>query len=251
VAEPVFELEGVRLRFGSLDALAGIDLRIDEGERVAVIGPSGAGKSSLLALLNGTLAPSEGVVRVFGRDLARLSPRELRTVRRELGTIHQRLDLVGPLRVVHNANAGRLGRWPLPTALLSLVFPRGTGDVAAALDRVGIPDKLYERTERLSGGEQQRVAIARVLLQGPRATLADEPIASLDPERAREILDLLLGLSGELGGTLVTSLHDVAAATSRFDRLVGLRGGRVVFDTAPDALAAGSIGELYAIEARA
>jgi phosphonate transport system ATP-binding protein len=246
-----FELEGVGLRFGALRALDGVDLAIDEGERVAVLGPSGAGKSSLLALLNGTLVPSEGRVRAFGEDLARLPARRLRVLRREIGTIHQQLDLVGPLRVVHNVNAGRLGRWSLPVALGSLVVPRGTREVERALERVGIPEKLYERTERLSGGEQQRVAIARILLQRPRATLADEPVASLDRERAREVLDLLVALADDLGGTLVTSLHDVTVAQTRFDRIVALRRGRVVFDGPADRLPEQLLDELYAIEAQA
>jgi phosphonate transport system ATP-binding protein len=242
-----FELEGVGLRFGSLRALDGLDLRIEEGERVALIGPSGAGKSSLLSLLNGMLAPTEGRVRVFGADLGRLRGRRLRRVQRQIGTIHQQFDLVGPLRVVHNVNAGRLGRWPLPVALGSLLFPRGVPDVRAALDRVGIPEKLFERTESLSGGEQQRVAIARLLVQEPRATLADEPVASLDPERAREVLDLLLSLAGELGSTLVTSLHDLDAARGRFDRLVGLRRGSVLFDAEPAAVPEAAFEELYAL----
>ena len=242
-----FELEGVGLRFGSLRALDGIDLRIEEGERVALIGPSGAGKSSLIALLNGMLDPTEGRVRVFGADLGRLRARDLRRVQRQIGTIQQQFDLAGPLRVVHNVNAGRLGRWPLSRAVVSLLVPHGVAEVREALARVGIPEKLFERTEQLSGGEQQRVAIARLLVQEPRATLADEPVASLDPERAREVLDLLLSLSGELGSTLVTSLHDLPVARARFDRLVGLRAGRIVFDGAPGGVPEHSFEELYAL----
>jgi phosphonate transport system ATP-binding protein len=222
-----------------------VDLRIAPGERVALIGPSGAGKSSLLSLLNGTLAPSEGTVRALDRDLAELRPSELRRLRRAVGTIHQQHDLVGPLRVVHNVNAGRLGRWPVWRAAWSLLSPRGIDDVSAALHRVGIADKLTERTERLSGGEQQRVAIARVLVQDPEAILADEPIASLDPERGRDIVDLLVELGRERQTTLVVSLHDVGLALGHFERIVGLRAGRVAFDAAPDEVSPASIASLY------
>jgi phosphonate transport system ATP-binding protein len=246
--QPVFELQGVGLRFGALKALDGIELRIARGEKVAVIGPSGAGKSSLLALLNGTLDPSEGTVRVFGEELSRLHGRRRRAVQREIGTIHQHLGLVDALRVVHNVNAGRLGRWSFATACASLVFPHGTREVSEALRRVGLPEKLYERTERLSGGEQQRVAIARVLIQQPKVTLADEPVASLDRENARDVLDLLVGLADGLGGTLVTSLHDVGVARTRFDRVIGLRQGRIAFDGPPEGIPEELLDELYALE---
>jgi phosphonate transport system ATP-binding protein len=243
-----FELRSVGVRFGGTTALAAVDLRIAPGERVALIGPSGAGKSSLLSLLNGTLVPSEGTVRALGRDLAQLRSGELRRLRRAIGTIHQQHDLVGPLRVVHNVNAGQLGRWPLWRAAWSLLSPRGIEQVSAALQRVGIAGKLNERTDRLSGGEQQRVAIARVLVQDPAAILADEPIASLDPERGRDVVDLLVELGQERQTTLVVSLHDVEIALERFQRIVGLRAGEVVIDAAPDEISPAAIAKLYELE---
>ena len=218
MSEPVFELHGAGLRYGALRALDGVDLTIRAGERVALVGPSGAGKSSLISLLNGTVAPTEGTVRVLGRDVAALSPRELRRVQRRIGTVYQQFHLVGPLRVVHNVNAGRLGRWPLWRAAASLVAARDTQAAAAALARVGIADRLHERTDQLSGGEQQRVAIARVLVQQPLAVLADEPVASLDPARGREVLDLLADVGA--GANLVSDAHLAALALQHDGRVI-------------------------------
>lgn len=240
-----FELVGAGVRFGGVTALTGVDLHVRRGERVAVIGPSGAGKSTLLGLLGGAVAPTEGTVRTLGTDLAGASSRDRRQVQRRVGTVRQRFDLVEALRVVHNVNAGRLGHWPRWRSLLSLVFPHDVADVRATLARVGIAELLHERTGDLSGGEQQRVAIARALIGAPEAILADEPIASLDPARGREVVALLC----EVSATLVASLHDVEVALGSFERVVGLRAGRVAFDTAPAALRRADIDALYAFEA--
>ena len=241
-------MDRVRVRYGGVHALAGVTLTVNPGERVAVIGPSGAGKSTMIRLLNGTLVAHDGAVRILGRDVATASARSLREVQRRIGTIHQQFDLVEQLRVVNNVNAGRLGFWPLWKALLSLLSPRDLAPVRHALDRVGIGDKLHARTGDLSGGEQQRVAIARVLVQQPTAVLADEPVASLDPARGAEILNLLHDISVETGITLLASLHDVSLALHRFQRVIGLRDGRVAFDVAPAEVTATDLDDLYATE---
>ena len=245
-AGPVFTLRGAGVRYREVVALQDCDLEIGAGERVAVIGPSGAGKSSLIALLNGTVEPTEGTVTALGCDLARAPGRAAQKIRRQIGTIYQHFDLVEELRVVHNVNAGRLGAWPFWRAALSLVRPHGVADVQRALQRVGIPEKLESRTSTLSGGQKQRVAIARVLVQQPRAILADEPIASLDPRLGGEVIDLLNEVSADLGTTLVTSLHDVTMALGRFERILALKAGRIVFDRPPDAVSSGDIEDLYA-----
>ena len=245
---PSFRVRGAGVSFGGVRALSGVDLRVGRGECVALIGPSGAGKSSLLSLLNGSLAPGAGRVEALGVDLGGASARERRAVQARIGTVRQQFDLVGQLRVVHNVNAGRLGRWSLWKAVTSLLVPREVGAVRHALAQVGLEDKLHERTDRLSGGEQQRVAIARVLVQEPQAILADEPIASLDRTRGAEIVDLMLALSAELGTTLVVSLHDVRVALGRFERVVTLREGRVTFDGPPGELSEGDLEALYATE---
>jgi phosphonate transport system ATP-binding protein len=142
-----------------------VTLTVAAGARVAVVGASGAGKSTLLGSLNGTVRPTSGRVCVLGHDPAGLTGPAARRLRARVGTVHQRLDLIGPLRVVHNVNAGRLGSWPAWRAAWSLVRPAGTAEVRTALAQVGLADRMYERTERLSGGQQQRVALARLLVQ--------------------------------------------------------------------------------------
>lgn len=246
---PIFELTNVTKQFGNTAALQGATLRVYPGERVALVGPSGAGKSTLINLLNGSLMPDEGEVRVMGHDLARLRTRNLRAIQRRVGTVHQQFDLVGNLRVIHNVNAGRLGDWPLWKAIASLVYPLNTEAAFNALTQVGIPEKLYERTDQLSGGQQQRVALARVLIQNPAAILADEPISSLDPARSREIMDLFGRLSQQTGKTLVVSLHAFEYALSHTDRLIGLRRGRVVFDAPAAEVTPAMAQSLYHIEA--
>ncbi len=244
-SDVIFELRQVGVRFGGFEALREVSLTVRAGERLALVGPSGAGKSTLLSLLNGSQSPTTGEVWALGRNLAQLKARSRRQVQRRIGTIYQQFHLVDNLRVIHNVNAGNLGRWSLLKSALSLVFPQEVERAAQVLGQVGIPEKLYERTDRLSGGQQQRVAIARVLIQNPEAILADEPISSLDPERSREVMDLLRRLSEETGTTLVTTLHSVAFARSHCDRIVGLRQGQVMFDAPAPAVTEEMVTELY------
>ncbi|MEO1070575.1 MAG: ATP-binding cassette domain-containing protein [Cyanobacteria bacterium J06638_6] len=230
--------------FGTVAALSDCSLAIAAGERVALIGPSGAGKSTLLSLLNGSLSPTTGRVVILGQDVGRLSSRKLRRIQRLVGTVYQQHHLVGNLSVIHNVNAGALGRWSLPRALWSLVWPP-VPMAAQALTQVGIADKLYARTDRLSGGQQQRVALARVLVQDPAVILADEPISSVDPERSRAMMDLLCQLNQTTAKTLVISLHEVAFAREYCDRIVGLRQGQICFDAAPDQINDAMLADLY------
>ena len=226
----VASLRGVRVRFGSHTAIDGVDLEVGAGERVALVGPSGAGKTTMLRMCNGAVLPTQGTVTVLGCELTEASHGELRATRRRIGTVYQQLHLIGPLKVVHNVNAGRLAHWSRGRALRSLVRPVEVDAARDALRRVGIAEKLFERTEKLSGGEQQRVALARVLRQNPDLILADEPVSSLDPARAEEVMDLLCEVVADARRTLIVSLHDFALARRRCDRIVGLRDGRVLFD---------------------
>jgi phosphonate transport system ATP-binding protein len=226
---PVVSLQRVSVRYAAQAALLNVTLEVAEGERVALVGPSGAGKTTLLRLCNGSVGPTDGDVTVLGHRLLGVSDREARAVRRRVGAMYQQLHLIGPLRVIHNVNAGRLGSWSTARALRSLLRPVEVEAARAALARLGIDDKLHERTDRLSGGEQQRVALARILVQQPDLILADEPVSSLDPRRSDEVMDLLTDV---VAGprALMVSLHDFGIARRRCDRLVGLRHGRVVFD---------------------
>ena len=227
-----FQLEGVSARFGATMALADVSLRIRPGEAVALVGPSGAGKTTILRLLNGSLRPTAGRVYVDEEDLGTVGRREMKRLRASIGFIHQDLGLVPSLRVSQNVLAGRLGRQSLPRSLRSMLLPPRAelSRVDALLDRVGIPEKIFERTDRLSGGQRQRVALARALYQGPRALLADEPVSSVDPARARDTVDLLTRISREENLTLCMSIHNLDLAREYFGRLVGLRAGRIVFD---------------------
>ncbi|WP_236826341.1 MULTISPECIES: phosphonate ABC transporter ATP-binding protein [unclassified Blastococcus] len=224
-----------------------MDLAVAAGERVAVVGASGAGKSTLLGVLNGSVPPTAGSVRVLGQDPAALRGRELRRLRARTGTVHQHLELAGQLRVVHNVNAGRLGSWSAARAAWSLVRPQGTGDVLGALARVGLADRAYERTDRLSGGQRQRVALARLLVQRPELVLADEPASALDPALADQALGLLGELATGRGGALLACLHDPALALRHCDRVVGLAAGRVVLDAPARALTVAALEGFYGV----
>ncbi len=244
---PIFQLTNVHKLFGDLSALQDISLAIRPGERVALVGPSGAGKSTLISLLNGTQLADKGQVQILGQNPAHLNSSQLRSVQKRIGTVYQQFHLVDNLAVVHNVNAGKLGQWPFWRAAVSMIRPLAVDGAHQALTRVGIPEKLYERTGHLSGGQQQRVAIARVLVQNPDAILADEPIASLDPERSREVMDLLSNLAQEMGKTLVVSVHAIEYAFSHFERIIGLREGRLQFDEAPDNVPPDIVRQLYHI----
>ncbi|SNS95068.1 phosphonate transport system ATP-binding protein [Geodermatophilus pulveris] len=235
----MLRLAGVTVRYGGTAALDGVDLTVAPGERVALLGASGAGKSTLLAVANGSVAPTAGAVRVLGG-----SPAD-RRVRARVGTVHQSLELVGRLRVVHNVNAGLLADWSAARAAWSLVRPQGLPEVLAALERVGLADRAFERTERLSGGQRQRVALARLLVQRPDLVLADEPASALDPVLADRALTLLGETAAARGGALVAALHDPALVRRHCDRVVGLAGGRVVLDRPVAGVSAADLGGLY------
>jgi phosphonate transport system ATP-binding protein len=243
----MYELRGVRKVFADgTVALDDVSLAVGPAEQVAVIGPSGAGKTTLFRILNLTLRPTSGTLRLGGVDVAALSDDDLRRQRRRIGTIYQQHNLVGRLRVVHNVLAGNLGRWSTAEALASLVRPRDPEAAHRALGQVGIPEKLWARTDELSGGQQQRVAIARVLVQDPDIILADEPVSSVDPSLAVTIVTLLRDLAHESRKTLLLNLHSVDLALAFFRRIVGIRDGRVLFDLSPDKVSQELLHDLYA-----
>ncbi|MEM9136673.1 MAG: phosphonate ABC transporter ATP-binding protein [Cyanobacteria bacterium P01_F01_bin.42] len=241
----VYELKSVSLTLKDTRVLEDLNLRVNWQERVAIIGPSGAGKSSLLRLLNGALKPSDGQLKILGQSVQGLSRRQLRLIQRQIGTIYQQFNLVNDLRVIHNVNAGNLGRWPVWKALWSLLYPLNIDEARRALEQVGIAEKLFIPTAQLSGGQQQRVAIARVLIQNPLVVLADEPVSSLDPRLSQDMIELLLSLLGQQPRTVITSLHDVALAKHYYDRIVGLRSGRILFDLPAIAVTTEKLAELY------
>lgn len=244
-----FELDGVGLAHGNgFRALQRISLRVARGERVAVIGPSGAGKTSLIRLLGTALRPSEGRLEILGEKPWQLPAGLLRELRTRIGTVHQAPPIPPRLRVVTAILAGRLGVWPAWKSLASLLYPADVAGAHAALARCDLADRLFDRCDRLSGGQLQRVGIARVLYQRPDLILADEPVSALDPTLADAALAELAVECERREATLFASLHAVDLALKWFPRIVGLRGGEIVFDRPTSTVSAKMLRELYAAE---
>lgn len=237
------------LEYGNgLHALHGLDLRLTPGERVAVIGPSGAGKSSLLRLLGTALRPTTGSIEVLGVHPWQLSAAGLRHLRSRIGIIHQAPPIPPRLRVINAILAGRLGRWPGWKGLLSLVYPVDSAGAQQALARLDLADRLFDRCDRLSGGQLQRVGIARVFYQQPDLILADEPVAALDPILADATLAQIVAEAHERGATVLASLHAVDLALKWFPRIIGLRAGEIAFDLPAGSITQTMLRELYASE---
>jgi len=194
--------------------------------------------------MNTSLAPSSGSVEVLGRRIAGLGPRALRSLRARIGTVYQQLHLVPQATVMQNVVAGRLGRTSLGGALAALLSRREAERVREVLAGVGIADKIFERVDHLSGGEQQRVAIARTLYQDPEIVVADEPLASVDPTRATEIIELLARTFA--GRTVIVTTHRLEPFLPHVQRVLGLRGGELVFDRATAALTLDDLARVYA-----
>jgi phosphonate transport system ATP-binding protein len=244
-AEPAVRLHQVTKDFAQTRALDAVDLTVPAGQLVAILGASGSGKSTLLRTLNGLVAPTSGNVRVLGCDVTSARGRQMRALRCGVGFIFQQFGLVGRLSVMENVLSGALGRIRFPRAGV-LSYPRALRlDALAHLERVGLADRAFQRSDTLSGGQQQRVAIARTLMQRPTVLLADEPVASLDPETSAAVMSLLLEICQEKGLTVITSLHQVELARGWADRLVGMRDGRVVLDASPRDVSGEEVMEIY------
>lgn len=232
-------------------ALQRVSLSLAAGARVAVIGPSGAGKTSLLRLAAASLRPSEGRIEALGSNPWQLSAGGLKRLRARVGLIHQAPPIPPRLRVVTAVLAGRLGAWSLRRGLVSLLYPADIVGARAVLARLDLSDRLFERCDRLSGGQLQRVGIARVLYQQPELLLADEPVSALDPALADLALSQLVAQSESTGATLVASLHAVDLALKWFPRIVGMRAGEVVFDAPTASVTPQMLHDLYATEGAA
>ena len=244
-----FSLEGVGVTHpNGQRALRDVSLAARAGERLAVIGPSGAGKTTLLRVLGAGLRPGEGQVRLLDAEPWRLKAPALRQLRARIGMVHQAPPIAPRLRVVTAVLAGRLGRWSTARALGSLLYPSDIEGARDMLARLALDDRLFERCDRLSGGQLQRVGIARALYQRPALLLADEPVSALDPTLADLALGQLVAQSESTGATLVASLHAVDLALRWFPRIVGLRDARVVFDRPPGQVSEALLRALYASE---
>ncbi len=242
-------LDGVGLvHANGYRALRGIDLRIAPGERVALIGASGAGKTTLLRVLAASLRPTDGRLRLLDAEPWAVSPAALRRLRARIGLVHQAAPIPPRQRVVTAVLAGRLGRWPLWKSVASLIVPADADGARRELARLDLAERLYERCDRLSGGQLQRVALARVLYQQPDLLLADEPVAAMDPALSELTVALLNEEAARRGVTLVASLHAVDLALRHFPRVVGVKDGAILFDLPAARVSDTLLRELYASE---
>jgi phosphonate transport system ATP-binding protein len=239
-------VERLTKRYGdTVAALSDVSFSVEPGEFVAVLGPSGAGKTTLFRCLTGLSRPDGGSVLVRGRDICAMRGRELRAARQDVALIFQQFNLVRRLTALHNVLAGRLARLPTWRVVLRRFARADRQRALACLDAVGLLDRAYARADQLSGGQQQRVAIARALAQEATVILADEPVASLDPESAAAVLDTLRVVA-RAGVAVVASLHQVHLATAYADRIIALRAGRVIEDAPMARLDASAFEQIYA-----
>ena len=235
-------------------ALRDIDLTVKRGEMVALIGASGSGKSTLLRHVAGLVAAdgaSDSLIEIDGRCVQQGGRihRDIRKVRAEVGVVFQQFNLVARLPVLVNVLVGSLHRMPWWRSWVRAFTLQERALALDALERVGIADCHAQRASTLSGGQQQRAAIARTLVQGARVVLADEPIASLDPESSRKVMEILARINREDGCTVIVSLHQVEIAIKYCPRVVALNQGQVVYDGPSSALTPALLRELYGVQA--
>jgi len=241
----MIEIQGLTKRFGDSNALHNVDLKVTEGEFLVVLGPSGAGKSTLLRCINRLTTPTQGHIRVGGKEFLGGST-ALRELRCSVAMIFQHYNVVPRLTVLKNVLTGRLGSVPSFASWLHL-FPKKDIEIAyECLRRVELEHKAHLRTDTLSGGQKQRVGIARALAQQPSVILADEPVSSLDPKTSRTVLKYLKQASQELGITVICNLHQVDYAKEFAERIVGVSSGHIVFEGSPSALDESALQRIYA-----
>ncbi|WP_080898453.1 phosphonate ABC transporter ATP-binding protein [Variovorax paradoxus] len=230
----MLNFDSVAMRYADgTRALDGVSLNVPAGQFCVVLGSSGAGKSTLLRMANGLVRPTQGAVQVEGVPIV---PAALARIRPRIGMIHQQFNLVLRSTVAENVLAGALPAMPTWRALLGLFTEAQRAKACALIESVGLQEQhLLRRVSELSGGQQQRVGIARAFMLDPPLVLADEPVASLDPQTSHDVLSLLRREARERGTTVLCSLHQIELACEFADRIVALRHGAVVFDGAPDA----------------
>lgn len=242
----MIRIDDLEVRFGRKPPVLAIDqLAIGPGEQVAIIGPSGAGKSTLLRAIKGYVLPTQGKIEVRGVSLWTVGRKPRLRVTRGIGLVYQQFHLARRLTVLQNVLCGRLGvtsRW---RSLLGWFSEEDYRIAWSAICEVGLHTQVHQRADTLSGGEQQRVAVARALAQQPSIILADEPVSSLDPAWAEDVLELIGQVRQHHDATLVMSLHQPELARRFARRIIGLRAGRVLFDGPPAALNDARLEELY------
>jgi phosphonate transport system ATP-binding protein len=241
---------------GSAPVLRGITFQVQQGEFVGIVGLSGSGKSTLLRCINRLIDAAAGEVlaprslltaRAHDEllDILKLGGADLRRIRRKIGMIFQQFNLAKRLTVIDNVLCGGLGYQPMLRSTLRIFTQAERRQALINLKRVGLLDHAYKRADELSGGEQQRVAIARTLMQQPAIILADEPVSSLDPKLSRLVLDILKRVCREDGITALVSLHTLELTREYADRVLGLKAGEIVFDGPTDKLSDAVVEAIY------
>ncbi|ALC83841.1 MULTISPECIES: phosphonate ABC transporter ATP-binding protein [Bacillus] len=245
----LLQLKKIEKQYGKeTKALSNVSFSVKEGEFVSIIGPSGAGKSTLLRCINRMIDASGGEVHFDDVEMMSLGKRNLRKVRTKIGMIFQHYNLVNRLSVIENVLHGRLGYKSMMAGMLGLYSKEEKMEAVKILNILGLEDQIYKRCDQLSGGQKQRVGIARALIQNPKLLLCDEPIASLDPNASRVIMDHLKNISTSMGITVLVNLHQVDVALNYADRVIGVSKGQVVYNGSPEDMTKEKIHEIYGSE---
>ena len=226
----MLEIKNLTVEYGNFRAIDNVSFTVKDGEFVAVIGSSGGGKSSLMKAINLLVKPKSGSIKIDGEEMTELSSRKLRMKRRKIGFVFQDYNLIDRLSVIENVLTGRLGYKSSFKSLLGIFSKEEYENAEKALEKVGLSEKLFVRGDELSGGQKQRVAIAKALVQEPKIILADEPVASLDVNSSKIIMEYFKEINRVQGITVIINIHDVNIALKYADRVIALKKGKIVFD---------------------
>ena len=228
-----------------ITALKNVSFDVEKGEFISIIGPSGSGKSTLLRSINKMIDISKGSILFENRNIENLKKREIELVRREIGMIFQNYNLVERLTVIENVLHGRLGYKSVFSGILGIYSEEEKKEAFNFLEKVNMTKYAYQKCNELSGGQKQRVGIARAIMQKPKLLLCDEPIASLDPKTAENIMDYLKKIVTELKITCIVNLHQVDIAKKYSNRIIALNKGEKIFDDKPEYLTDDMIEFIY------
>jgi phosphonate transport system ATP-binding protein len=246
----LLEVNHLSKQFGSdMKALSDVNFSVNEGEFVSIIGPSGAGKSTLLRCINRMIGATSGEITFDNMNVMNLKKKDLKKVRTKIGMIFQHYNLVNRLSVIENTLHGNLGKKSTLAGVLGLYSQEEKEQAVNILHVLGLNEHIYKRADQLSGGQKQRVGIARALIQQPRMLLCDEPIASLDPNSAKIIMDHLRNISTTMGITVLVNLHQVDVALKYSDKIIGINHGQVVYNGSPKEITKEDIQRIYGSEA--
>jgi len=247
---PLLEFRNLSKQYNKeVYALKNISFTVKSGEFISIIGPSGAGKSTLLRCINRMIDITSGDIVFDDESVSGLKKKELRHLRTKIGMIFQHYNLVNRLSVIENVLHGRLGHKSTLMGILGVYNTEEKKQAYEIINMLGLDDQMFKRCDQLSGGQKQRVGIGRALIQHPKLLLCDEPIASLDPNASKIIMDRIRDVSRKTGITCLVNLHQVDVALKYSDRIIGIKSGSVVYDGSPQNISTAQIYEIYGAEA--